>query len=428
MQKWINSCGRKGKAMRSKSIVEEEYRKILQGIKRLPDNDSLYGTKSFQALLKPDYLTRQERSLKELQDAVSGLAGKKDFLQDWSNIKEMDKLGEVLTPFKKLIPPSPLVKLEEKTYRLADMLSMEKELPRVSEQLSVMNALSDGLEDKWKKLVLPDSFLSDYERLAENQYKAIQKAIRRDDFDIDSRLGILDAASKFVDRQVGWTRDFLTTVQTQIEDDDGEEVLEPPETPTTLSKIPQYIAYTGRKDVHITAEEGLEKSVLVEVTEMGKRIMEKAVIINQLCEAKNKDKFFKPTDKLMIGAVEIATITCTSREELGKVIDALYFLLYENLERIKKVVTDNAVRNETVYNCIFAVKSIRTDIRHDFEHGKEQNIKKKRKEINDCYKRYCSKIPLKQKDFILLQKNLFQDILNLEEYLIDKLEELQEPS
>lgn len=414
--------------MNSKSIVEEEYRKILQGIKRLPDNDSLYGTKSFQALLKPDYLTKQEKSLKELQDAVSGLAGKEDFLQDWSNVKEMDKLGAVLDPFKKLISPSPLVKLEEKTYRLADMLSMEKELPRISEQLSVMNALSDGMEDKWKKLVLPDSFLSDYERLAENQYKAIQKAFRRDDFDIDSRLGILDAASKFVDRQVGWTRDFLTTVQTQIEEDDGEEVLEPPETPTTLSKIPQYIAYTGRKDVHITAEEGLEKSVLVEVTEMGKRIMENAVVINQLCTAKNKDKFFKPTDKLMIGAVEIATITCTSREELGKVIDALYFLLYENLERIKKVVTDNAVRNETVYNCIFAVKSIRTDFRHDFEHGKEQDINKKRKEINDYYKRYCSKIPLKQKDFILLQKNLFQDILNLEEYLIDKLEKLQEPS
>lgn len=428
MQKWINSCDRKGKAMRSKSIVEEEYRKILQGIKRLPDNDSVYGTKSFQALLKPDYLTRQEKSLKELQDAVSGLAGKKDFLQDWSNIKEMDKLGEVLDPFKKLIPPSPLVKLEEKTYRLADMLSMEKDIPRVSEQLSVMNALSDGLEDKWKKLVLPDSFLSDYERLAENQYKAIQKAIRRDDFNIDSRLGILGAASKFVDRQVDWTRDFLTTVRTQIEEDDGEEVLEPPETPTTLSKIPQYIAYTGRKDVHITAEEGLEKSVLVEVTEMGKRIMEKAVIINRLCEAKNKDKFFKPTDKLVISAVEIATITCTSREELGKVIDALYFLLYENLERIKKVVTDNAVRNETVYHCIFAVKSIRTDFRHDFEHGKEQDIKKKQKAINDCYKRYCSKIPLKQKDFILLQKNLFQDILTLEEHLTDKLEELQEPS
>ena len=34
----------------------------------------------------------------------------------------------------------------------------------------------------------------------------------------------------------------------------------------------------------------------------------------------------------------------------------------------------------------------------------------------------------KQKDFSLLQKNLFQDILTLEEHLIHKLEEVQEDS
>lgn len=270
---------------------------------------------------------------------------------------------------------------------------------------------------------------------------------------------MLDAVSKFVDRQVGWTSDFLTTVRSQIEDEgendsqviidakfreiedaqeardeakarekaeEGIKTEEQAKIPSTLSKIPQYIGYTNRKDVHITPEEGLERSVLVEITEMGKMIVENAMMINQLCEDKNKDKFFKPTDKLITGAVEIATITCTSKDELGKIIDALYFLLYENLERIKKVVTDSAVRNESVYECVFAVKSIRTDFRHDFEHGKETAIKKKRKEIHDYYKRYCGKIPLKQKDFSLLQKNLFKDILVLEEHLIDKLEELQE--
>lgn len=161
---------------------------------------------------------------------------------------------------------------------------------------------------------------------------------------------------------------------------------------------------------------------------MGKLIMENVVLINSLCEDKNKKKFFKLTDKLITGAVDIATITCTSRDELGKVIDTLYFLLYENLERIKVVVTDSAVRSESVYQCIFAVKDIRTDFRHDYEHGKETSIKKKRKEINERYKSYCGKIPSKQKDYTLLQKNLFKDILVLEEHLIDTLEELQEDS
>lgn len=430
----------------------------------------------FAALLKRDYLTDSERSLKEIEDVVDGLKKKTDFWQGWQDAVKIDRMEDTwglgwlkkenpwfleksdtagLDCFgfvSKLMPSDSLLELEAKTFQMADRLSMDLEIPFTFAQLSLIDSISDAAGDKWKELIAPASFLSDYERLVENQHKAIQKAFRQDDFNIEGRLGMLDAASKFVDRQVGWTSDFLNEVRTQIEDDEGgyiidAEVRETEEAaeaggkaeteegikaeeqvkiPSTLSKIPQYIGYTNRKGIHITPEEGLEKSILVEITEMGKLIVENAMTINQLCEDKNRDKFFRPTDKLVTGAVEIATITCTSKDELGKMIDALYFLLYENLERIKKVVTDSAVRNESVYECIFAVKSIRTDFRHDFEHGKETAIKKKRKEINDYYKKYCGKIPLKQKDYSLLQKNLFKDILALEEHLIDKLEEVQE--
>lgn len=460
--------------MGGKSIIDEEYQRILKGIKRLPENESMYdGQNGFAALLKKDYLTDSERSLKELEDVVGGLKKKRDFWQGWQDTAKMPRIGETwnldwlrkenpwlmekndltvmdyFSPLSKLMPSNSLLELEEKTFQMADRLSMDLEIPFTSAQLSIIDSILDMAGDKWKNLIAPDSFLSDYERLVENQHKAIQKAFEQDDFNIKGRLGMLDAASRFVDRQVGWTSDFLTAVRPQledeweadseviidaevreIEDEAGDEVKteEQVKIPSTLSKIPQYIGYTNRKDVHITPEEGLEKSILVEITEMGKRIVENAMAINQLCEDKNRDKFFKPTDKLITGAVEIATITCTSRDELGKIIDALYFLLYENLERVKKVVTDSAVRNEDIYDCVFAVKSIRTDFRHDFEHGKETAIKKKRKEINDYYKKYCGKIPLKQKEFTLLQKNLFKDILALEEHLIDKLEELQEDS
>ena len=58
-----------------------------------------------------------------------------------------------------------------------------------------------------------------------------------------------------------------------------------------------------------------------------------------------------------------------NRNSFGDVIDGLYFIFYENLKHIKEVVTDEAVRNEDVYQCIFRVKDMRTDIRHDYEHG-----------------------------------------------------------
>ncbi len=450
--------------MGGKSIIEEEYQRILKGIKSLPENESIYGGQNgFAALLKKDYLTDSERSLKELEDVVGGLKEKRDFWQGWQDAVKINRIDYTCNPdwlrkenpwvievkqfadknyidsFLKRMKNYYLTNSEEKTFQMADRLSLDFEIPFTSAQFSFIDSISDSAGDKWKYLIASHSFLSDYERLVENQHKAIQKAFEQDDFNIEGRLGMLDAASKFVDRQVGWTSDFLNAVRPQLEDEceaDSEDIIDAEargiedeaKTPSTLSKIPQYIGYTNRKDVRITPEEGLEKSILVEITEMGKLIVEKAMAINQLCEDKNKDKFFKPTDKLITGAVEIATMTCSSRDELGKIIDALYFLLYENLERIKKVVTDSAVRNENVYDCIFAVKSIRTDFRHDYEHGKETAIKKKRKEINDCYKKYCGKIPLKQKEFTLLQKNLFKDILALEEHLIDKLEELKEDS
>lgn len=460
--------------MSSKSIIEEEYQRILKSIKFLPDKESVFDMQNgFAALLRKDYLTDSERNLKELEDVVGGLKKKRDFWQGWQDTAKMPCIGETwnldwlrkenpwfmeqshiantdyFKAVSKLMPSNSLLELEEKTFQMADRLSLDIEVPFTSAQLSVIDSISDAAGDKWKNLIAPDSFLEDYERLAENQHKAIQKAFGQDDFHIEGRLGMLDAASKFVDRQVGWTGNFIASVQDQMEDDkeadygviadaqvraiedeaaDEEKAEEQLKVPSTLSKIPQYIGYTNRKDVHITPEEGLEKSVLVEITEMGKLIMENVVLINSLCEDKNKKKFFKLTDKLITGAVDIATITCTSRDELGKVIDTLYFLLYENLERIKVVVTDSAVRSESVYQCIFAVKDIRTDFRHDYEHGKETSIKKKRKEINERYKSYCGKIPSKQKDYTLLQKNLFKDILVLEEHLIDKLEELQEDS
>lgn len=447
--------------MESRTIVEKEYQRILKNIKHLSENESILGGQNgFAAVLKKDFLTDSEKSLKELEDVVSGLGKKMDFWQGWQDAVKINRIEDTLNPdwlrkgnpwlmgksavidaeglglVSKLMPSHSLLELEKKTFQMADRLSMDLEMPIASAQFSLIDSISDMAGDKWKKMIAPPSFLTDYEKLVENQHKAIQKVLRRDEFDIEGRLGMLDAASKFVDRQVGWTSGFLNTVQEQaqeereaydevIPDIDAGGTKDEAEIPSTLSKIPQYIGYTNRKDLHITPEEGLEKSILVEITEMGKQIVENAMAINNLCESKDRDIFFKLTGKLVTGAVGIATITCTSRDELGKVIDALYFLFYENLERIKKVVTDQAVRGESVYACIFAVKSIRTDFRHDFEHGKEASIKKKRKEINDYYKKYCGRIPLKQKDFLILQKNLFGDILRLEEHLTEKLEELQ---
>ncbi len=56
-------------------------------------------------------------------------------------------------------------------------------------------------------------------------------------------------------------------------------------------------------------------------------------------------------------------------------VDGFYMLFYENIEHIKGLSSDKAIREEEVYRCIFRVKDMRTDLRYDFEHGK--NVDKK---------------------------------------------------
>lgn len=119
---------------------------------------------------------------------------------------------------------------------------------------------------------------------------------------------------------------------------------------------------------------------------------------------------------------------CVGDDQLGKIIDGLYFIFYENLEHIKIVIGkgdkakgDTLVRNEAMYQCIFNVKTIRSDLRHDLDHGKENERKKKLKSVGECYKSYCGGRPLREKDFKKLQSRLYDEIIRLENGLIQML-------
>ena len=72
---------------------------------------------------------------------------------------------------------------------------------------------------------------------------------------------------------------------------------------------------------------------------------------------------------------------CSTQDEFGIIIDGLYDFFYENLSRIKEVVPEEVVRNDAVFQCIFHVKNMRTDLRHDYEHGSDGDIRKANRKI-----------------------------------------------
>lgn len=82
---------------------------------------------------------------------------------------------------------------------------------------------------------------------------------------------------------------------------------------------------------------------------------------------------------------------------------------------------DAIVRSKSIYQCIFYVKTLRSEMRHDLNHGRENERRKKLKSVGECYKNYCGGRPIKEKDFRRLQINLYNEIIELENALIEMM-------
>ena len=282
---------------------------------------------------------------------------------------------------------------------------------------SITEAMEEksSLEEGWATLT---HLLDDYSDLAAKQYAQILKTI--DEEEAKWRLGVVEAASRYVDRQITWSFQLSDFVVEEEVTESSEEV----ETEgSALPLIPSYIGYTRR--VNKTPVEGLEESTITGITEKGKMIAEKIITINELQLDKGNDKIFGLSETVVRGMLNLSSLVCNTAEKLGVLIDTLYFAFYENIKHIKILIGhgdekagDKMVREEEAYQCIFDVKTIRSDLRHDLDHGGEKEYKKKMKSIGDCYKKYCGNRPLKEKDFRMLQEEMYNKVLQLEEVLI----------
>ena len=146
------------------------------------------------------------------------------------------------------------------------------------------------------------------------------------------------------------------------------------------------------------------------------------VDINNLCSRTGQEQLFKYTGTTTRAAATMGGTACMNRDDFGDVVDGLYMFFYENLERIKDLVSDAAVRSEDVFQCIFRIKALRTDYRHDYEHGSEGDIRKANKKIGDSYAYYSGKPVLtSSQDYLLTQEKLYDEFDVLVDYLEHEL-------
>ena len=314
---------------------------------------------------------------------------------------------------------SVLAALENKTSLLAHNNGIAK-ITSVATQISSITGILASQTDYIQELIAPKTMLTDLQAIATQAHTAIEATGRLSAW----QLGVIDTASLMVDRQVNWaskicSSEFSITPLSKIEDN-----IEVKPRINVIALLPEELKREKEKKVDVTLEEALVKSPAYRISEKGKRLIDKVVAINKICERKGRERLFKYTGATMRAAAAIGGTICQTEETFGGIIDDFYEVFYENIEHIKAIVTDEVVRNEDVYQCIFRVKHMRTDLRHDYDHGKEKDIRNKDMAIGDSYMHYAGKpVLITSSDYLTTQDKLYDEFDVLADHLLLVVEE-----
>lgn len=312
---------------------------------------------------------------------------------------------------------SALAQLEAQTSLIARNQGIPA-ITSVASQLSKVSEILSSQTKQIKELIAPPTMISDLQSIATSMHQSFI-----DTGSISTwKLGVIDSASFLTDRQIDWASELYLTINDAGWSPTIEDLSVPSPRVNVISVLTEDLENEKKERDDISPSEAFKNSNALKLSEKGKALINKIISINRLCERTSREPLFKYTGGTMAAAASMGGTICSTKETFGDIIDGLYMLFYENLERIKKVVSDKTVRSESVFNCVFHVKNIRTDFRHDFEHGSESDIRKKNNDIGKSYVHYAGKpVLLSSKDFLLVQDRLYDEFSKLADYLYEKL-------
>ena len=289
---------------------------------------------------------------------------------------------------------------------------------QISETLQSFAGLSADILPKVDMALASSQLLINYSSLVEKQYSHIQKNIANS----PKYLKVIELATKVVQDQIVNTGAYFTSEQFDTDDVFTEE--DENNSKTIIQYIPVYLGYALRDDSLYDLEEEYAKSAMGQITEGGKNIVSKIQYINELRMAKGKDYMFKPTNKTYTVVSCLMSSFATDQYTFGNVMDSLYMLIYEgsgSAKRVLEVLTDKEC------SPLWDIKFLRTDCRHDVEHGSESDIKNKKRKIGEAYKTICGKLrPFMQKEWVSAHCNLFVRVNEFLDLIIDRLSVTEE--
>ena len=104
---------------------------------------------------------------------------------------------------------------------------------------------------------------------------------------------------------------------------------------------------------------------------------------NERYAAKHGEDLFKMTNE-SVPAIKTLGAPCESSDQHGKLIDALYFLIYEGSGSCNRLPSPPP-------EFAMDVKFLRTGLRHDLDHGDTADVAKKRIRKGNVFEKYSGK-------------------------------------
>jgi len=147
------------------------------------------------------------------------------------------------------------------------------------------------------------------------------------------------------------------------------------------------------------AESGMQAAVKRDAAEIVRLMGE----LNDQYAAKHGENLFKPTNRTAQAQARIA-LPLGDFDEYKTFVDDLYFLIHEGV--------GNRLQDQ-IPESFHDINTLRTDLRHDVEHGDKRKIRAKKFKAGSVFRKYASTssaVGLAPDQFIIVQANLLASL------------------
>ena len=255
------------------------------------------------------------------------------------------------------------------------------------------------------------SAVKGYQMFADRQ---IERAMVDSPLILQRRMVITDLAG-----------DLLDTAQNTWEQF-GVEATIVPESPKTtpaaniFTHLNRQLSYLYREEIEDDADAAFDRSTAARVSAGSGEIADLMYNVNELRASGGSSPMFKPTNRGMLATSELATTVASDKASFGRIVDALYCLLYEgsgDAARLIEVLSDQELES------LWYVKTLRTSYRHDIDHGKESRSAKRHLEIGEVYQNLIRRpMPTRSSHWSTAQVALLDRVSHLLRNLFDTLD------